>query len=705
VVVVAVEEKKPRQLDVADYLRIMQKRKWLIMLVTAVTLILGGLYAVSKPKVYRATALVLVRRQPSGFFWMTGEQANVVPVVAMETYARIARSLDVAKRTAKKLEALPAQERIIVSPADVRGALEVTVIEPDLLRIDARSPQEPKAIEFANNTALSFVEANTEMRRFESEAARIFLQEQVTQAKASMENALQALAGLSRDTGMVDVGVESGAAIGELREYENQRRQTWAELRQAKAEVQNLEEALGREEEVTVAEEPAPNPAWAEVRQQLTRARIALSELQSRYTAGHPEVQNAQAMVQELEEELANTPELLMVPEVKRSGLVSTLRLQLGQARVKGATIQARYDALQSIVGELRGRTHDLPEDRQQWQVLSDRAQFAREVYQNLLEELRQAKLSEAIKQGNAAVVDTAGTAQFLEASLPRALLFTLVLGIFCGIGLAVLLEALDDTIYTPDDLSRITDLRFLGVIPLRGDNGDDLVTIAAPKSPTAEAYRTLRSNIRFSLVDGPAKTFVICSAGAGEGKSLTAANLAIVCAQGGDSVILVDTDLRRPVLHRLFGREASPGLTNTLVGDAELDQVIHDTGVPGLRLVPTGPLPPNPAELLDSEQMDEVLRRLSSEADVIVLDSPPALILTDAGVLASKVDRTILVAESGQLTERAFADTIRIFEHARANVLGVVLNKMRVGAGDYYYYYYYYYYDYGDRETGAEGE
>jgi capsular exopolysaccharide synthesis family protein len=229
-------------------------------------------------------------------------------------------------------------------------------------------------------------------------------------------------------------------------------------------------------------------------------------------------------------------------------------------------------------------------------------------------------------------------------------------------------------------------------------------VTIGAPKSPTAEAYRTLRSNIRFALFDQPAKSFVVCSAGAGEGKSLTAANLAVACAQGGDAVILVDTDLRRPVLHRLFKSEASPGLTNALVGEQTPPEVLHDTAVPGLRLLPTGPLPPNPAELLDSQQMDEVIAQLSSEADIIILDSPPALMLTDAGILASKVDRTIVVAEAGQITERAFADLMRIFEYARADVLGVVLNKLRVGAGDYYYYYYSYYdYDEADRRPTAE--
>jgi len=700
----APEETKPRQTDIADYIRIIQKRKWFIALVTAAAIIVGGLYAVSTEERYRATALVLVRQQPRGMFWVGGETANIMPTVAMETYARIAKSVEVAKNVAKQLQLLPSEERVMASPQEVRAALEVSVIEPDLLRIDATSPDKTKAIYFANQAASSFVDENTKMRRKESEVARQFLEEQVKKAKADLDNAMQDAVDLSRRVGMVDVEAESAAAVSELRRYQDQSRQALAELRQAQAEVERLTQSINSEHEITVQENPAPNPAWSRVKQELTSARITLSQLEARYTAGHPAVQEAKARVEELEHELAETPEVLPRPEVKRSDLLPSLRQQLAQARVRVAAVQARHDALESMISTMRSRTQDLPEDRQQWQALADRTELARSVYQNLLSELEQAKLNEAIKQGNALVVDIADSATGMRAPLGRALVFAAVLGIFSGLGLALLLEALDDTISTPEELARISDMRFLGVVPLRSDQTNDLVTMVAPKSPPAEAYRTLRSNIRFALFDEPAQSFVVCSAGAGEGKSLTAANLAVVCAQGGDSVILVDTDLRRPVLHRYLGCESSPGLTNMLVGDVDLSETLQDTEVPGLRLLPSGPLPPNPAELLDSERMTEALEEIGSQADVVILDSPPAIMLTDAGILASKADRTIIVAEAGQITERAFADLLRLFEHARANVLGVVLNKLRVGAGDYYYYYYYYY-DYGEREPTAGNE
>jgi capsular exopolysaccharide synthesis family protein len=288
-------------------------------------------------------------------------------------------------------------------------------------------------------------------------------------------------------------------------------------------------------------------------------------------------------------------------------------------------------------------------------------------------------------------VIDHPISAVEISPSLGRALGFSLMLGLACGVGLALFLEALDDTLHSPEDISAYTEAAFLGMVPLLEDPTQGLITVLSPKSPPAEAYRTLRSNIHFAQVDHPAQTFLVTSAGAGEGKTMTTANLAAVFAQAGQEVLLIDTDLRRPSLHRIFNLPSDRGLTNVLVGETTLDDVILDTEVPGLRLVPTGPLPPNPAELLESEQMNRIIARARDVADVVFFDSPPAIVLTDAVILSSKIERVILVAEAGQVTRDAFNEMCRLIANARGTILGVVLNKLRLSAGDYYYYYYYY--------------
>ena len=574
----AIEQARPKQLEVSDYIRILQKRKWFILLVMAAAMVVGGLYAMSTPKSFVASSLVLIQQQPKGFFWITGDQANILPTVALDTYARIARSSDTAKLTVERLSAMPTSSRIVTTIEEVTGAIQVVVIQPDLLRIEAKSPDRIKAVTFANYMADSFVQVNTEMRQQESRDAREFLEEQVELSRSELERALSETIQLSTDTGLPDIEIDAQTLTALLHEYQNQERLAWADVQQTTSRVAELEREVAGEDPITVESRPHANPEWGRIKSQLTDAQVALSDLRAKYTEQHPSVQDARARVAELERMLADTPELVETDTVIPSPLLSDARRLLAEARVAQQAAQARHRAFGRIVAEMKDDVSALPEQKQQWRSLAARAEAAREVYLNLQQELRQAKLAEAIKQGNAAVVDTATVPRPVEASLGRALIFSGALGLFVGLGLGILLEALDDTIYSVDDLRRATDTAFLGVIPLRTDEVADLVTIAAPKSPPAEAYRTLRTNIRFSIVDTPAKTFVVSSAGTGEGKSLTAANLAVAYAQGGDSVVLVDTDLRRPVMHRAFDIENTPGLTNLIVGDATIDQAVSYT-------------------------------------------------------------------------------------------------------------------------------
>ncbi len=700
--VLALEQAKPRQLELPDYIRIFQKRKWFILLITATVSILGGLWAYSKDEVYTASSLVLVQQQPKGFFWVTGREANILPTVALDTYARIARSNDTARLTVERLGALPSSSRIITDIGEVTESIDVTVIPPDLMRIDAQSPDPDKAVFFANFMADSFVHVNTEMRQRESQAASTFIAKQVQKAKEELDLVIQETIDLSRDAGLLEVDLDSNAKAVELRQLEARRRAAGTLVAQLNRKIDELTRQLAGEEEITVTSLPVSNPAWAQVNGQLGLANIELSELRAKYTEEHPVVRDAVARVAELRRTLSQTPEIIQADAVRTNGFVNDLLRRLAAARVELTSAQAEYDMVGGYVASLQAEVDALPEKKQKWRSLTSHTDAMRAVYLNLQQELRQAKLAEAIKQGNAAVVDTATVPRLVKASFMRAVLFATALGLFLGAGLGIVLEALDDTIYSVEDLRRVSDTNFLGVIPLRVDESSELVTVAAPKSPPAEAYRSLRTNIRFALFDSPAQTFMVSSAGTGEGKSLTAANLAVAYAQSGEAVILVDTDLRRPVAHKIFDLESSPGLTNVIVGDHDLASTLKATEVPGLRVLTAGPLPPNPAELLESEHMDQLINDLKQEADIVIFDSPPALMLADAGIMASRIDATILVAESGQITQRALREMERVFTQARANVIGLVLNKLRVTGGDYYYYYYYYYHDYTDGDAGG---
>lgn len=210
------------------------------------------------------------------------------------------------------------------------------------------------------------------------------------------------------------------------------------------------------------------------------------------------------------------------------------------------------------------------------------------------------------------------------------------------------------------------------------------------PKSPVSEAYRTLRTNIHYAAVDCPIKTLLITSAGPGEGKSYTAANLAIVMAQGGKKTLLVDCDLRKPVQHRLFEMRNAGGVTSLLAHGGDCASQIKKTMVPQLGLITSGPIPPNPAELLGSQTMQLTIEELKNKHEVVIFDGPPLIAVTDAALLAPLVDGILLVIEAGQTRIDMLKQAKAIIQNSGARLIGCVLNGVRRKAQDYYYYYYY---------------
>ncbi len=237
------------------------------------------------------------------------------------------------------------------------------------------------------------------------------------------------------------------------------------------------------------------------------------------------------------------------------------------------------------------------------------------------------------------------------------------------------------------------------------GGRRDALVTVSDPKSPIAEAYRTLRTNLQFVNVDQDKKTILVTSAAPGEGKSTTTANLGVSVAMGGVKTLLVDSDLRRPVLHKLFGLPNTAGLSSYLADQAPLSRGVQATQLPHLSILTSGPIPPNPAEMLASKRMLEMVEELKCQFDQIFFDSPPIISVSDSTVLASMVDGVVLVVRAGAFPNDVVRNAKAQLESVKANFLGVVLNSVDLRRDGYYYrYYYQYYYGYGYTTDSNKG-
>ena len=266
-----------------------------------------------------------------------------------------------------------------------------------------------------------------------------------------------------------------------------------------------------------------------------------------------------------------------------------------------------------------------------------------------------------------------------------------ILVGLVVGVGLAFFIEYLDTSVKTIDDVERALQAPVLGVIP---QNVGSLIE-EGPDSPHAEAYRVLRTNVLFSRKRENANTLTVVSGGAGEGKSTTIFNLATVFAQNGQRVLLVDSDLRRPSLHKIMKVTNSTGLTNLLLGQMPIEQVIQTTSIPTLDFLPSGKLPSSSLGILNSPQMRDFIREVGRRYDFVFFDSPPIMGVSDASILASMVDLTLLVIQYRKYPQAMTVRAKQMVEKVGGSLLGVVLNNINISQDSYYYYYSGYYYDY----------
>jgi succinoglycan biosynthesis transport protein ExoP len=317
-----------------------------------------------------------------------------------------------------------------------------------------------------------------------------------------------------------------------------------------------------------------------------------------------------------------------------------------------------------------------------------------RNTYAMLTNSYEQMRLTAALSADEVVVFETAQVPVYPLPSRSRQnILLAAAVGAMIAVGVAFAIEYMDDTIKSPQDVRETLGLETLGVVGKISARDPELIVAEHPRSATAEAYRALRTSIRFSGIDAPLRTILVTSPGTTEGKSITTANLGVAMAQSGLNVVIVDADLRRPRQHRMFDLKREGGLTQSLL-EGRVDGHLRSTAyVEGLKVIPSGELPPNPAELLGSQRMHDFLADLAQQADIVLIDSPPVLPVTDPTVLAQAVDGVLLVVQAGSTRRAAAQRAVEALRQTGANVIGVVINAVPQKFGGYYHYYYYHYY------------
>jgi capsular exopolysaccharide synthesis family protein len=375
--------------------------------------------------------------------------------------------------------------------------------------------------------------------------------------------------------------------------------------------------------------------------------------------------------------------------EFRRQQAVDDLLSAAEQIQQKIADLQKQIDALapaETTAGTAGDKTLQR-ESLQQQQAL-------------FRQKLDQTQVDAALKSGGAQLVTPAiASTSPVRPTPKRNAAVALVVGLMLGVGLAFLLEYLDDRLKTKEDVEQVMPgVPVLGMIPTLGGWRDKastvVVSLSDPKSPAAEAYRSLRTSVQFIGLDRSIRTLQITSPAESEGKSTTIANLAVALAGAGQRVVVVDADLRRPRIHDFFGLDHAIGLTSVLIGEVSLSRALQPApGISHVHILPSGPIPPNPSELLASERAAEVFRTLRDHADIVLIDCPPVLPVTDATVLAHRIDATLLVVHAGHTEQRQLKRAVEMLTQVEAPLLGIVLNGLtdeRAYGNKYRYHYTY---------------
>jgi len=558
----------------------------------------------------------------------------------------------------------------------------VRVTGTTLMRVTARSRDPEEAAMIANTIAEVYVEGNQRENKEQYSRAKQFVDLQLEAIKKEYLQTLSEIRDFNVAQGTVNLASQTQLALEKLGELIRQKEEAVIALAELKARKNTLQTQLAREagEQVSGAV-LAENPHVARLKQDLGEMEQQMAGLLAEKNPEHPDVVVLKSRIASVRRQL--DAETVTVRE--RATVMQSVDRDI-------AAEETRLAGLERDVADRLKALGEIPQKAFVDNQLQLRYTVSRDLYSSLLESLNQIGIEEAMTLSDIRLVEAALIPSVNMPAGPKRTAIRsvgLVLGLILGLLLALLVERLDDTVKTPEEV-QAEGLILLGNIPKYRAREQRLISGRDAQDPICEAYRIVRLSIKMARVDRPVRSLLITSPLASEGKSTTVANLGISLAREGKNVLLMDTDMRRPTLHKLFGLPNAAGITTVLTEGAAVEALIRPTGVEGLSVLTTGPLPPDPGRLVESERMRELIAVLAERFDMLILDSPPVLAVHDAIALAASVGGVVSVLEFAKESLSMLRREREYFKQAGIQPLGVIVNKFKqsgFGYGSYGYY------------------
>jgi succinoglycan biosynthesis transport protein ExoP len=714
-------ELSPREPHLYDYLLILRKHQWLIVSFMLAVVTIVSIATFRMQPVYVATTRIELGR----------ENANILPFQGtdsydymldlenyIETQSKILTSETLALQTIRTgvLTGQPQfQNSDPSSEALATGSLANQKRPPELgaflgslsvrrvpnsrlmdISFEATSPE--LAAQVVNAHIRNFIDQNRRSHYDATTAATTWLTDQLDELKIKVKNSEDARLDYERKNQIWEIDDKQNLTTQRLSEISRQ----LIEAQGERMRKQSLFE-FAKQGDADLVPQIRDSIGVQDLLHRRTELNGQYTEAINQYGPNFPRVQRLQSQLKEIDQNL----------DREKRAVVARLGSEYHEA-------QQREELLVRTLDQQKSEANLMSERMVQYNILKRDAEADKALYDGLLTKLKEAGISAALQSSNIRVVDPAMIPSYpSRPAKARNVALAFLVGLVGGIGLAILREYMDNTVKTPDDVETLARLPSLAVVPAFEDSPGDarrrktlseaignghsrhveLVAQHLPKSQMSEAFRALRTALLLSQAGSPPQVILVTSALPREGKTTAAANLAVTLAQLGDRTLLIDADLRKPGIGRLLNMTSGKyaGLSSYLAGVSSLELVtVQHPAIPNLSAIPTGPLPPNPADLLSSHKLADAIAELRTKFKFIVIDTPPVMAATDAVILSVQADGVLLVVRSGETPKEAFTRTRDLLVSVKCRLLGVVLNAVNSNAPDYYYSYRYYPYAYG---------
>ncbi len=732
-------------INFSEYLRIILRGRWIILI--SFLFILGSTtyFTYQMEPLYQASTTIMIedkgKLEQSAF----GLSALMNTQTMISNQVEVIKSRSLAERVLKVLESSPYRENLkILAEYDrsgdpvnyesklynLRQSISVDpIIDTDIIIVKISANSSFEASYLTNVLADEFHKMNLEFSRENVGEVRKFLESQLDSIRAKLAISEEELKCYKEEHKLVALDEETAKLVEQTAIFRAHLNEAEAELDEQRETIENLKEKLAETKSSLVEDvSNISSPLVVELQNAIAERQALIANLIAKASPGY------EIVLKEVEREIDEAKKALMeeTHKIAISGLTSIDPLKTSQelidkilqADINIKSLVARTEALYGIVDVYENQLSAIPKKNLELIRLMRQAELNEKIFLLRSQKYEETRIAEAGQTANVRIIDRAvPPPKPIKPNKKLNIMLAIFFGLGLGVAISFIIELLDTSIRTVEDLEKLK-VNVLGAIPTinpdeiirrmkkRGHKltNDDrqrintkMITNYSPKSSVSESFRSLRTNILFANVDNPVKTLVISSSATKEGKSTTVANLAITMSQMGSRVLIIDADLRRPTMHTFFNLDRQIGLTNALMGTYTLDEVIKPSGIDNLDLITAGDIPPNPSELLSSKAMQKALSILSSRYDLILIDSPPVIAVTDAAVLSTRTDAVLLVVSSGYVSRNEVQRAIQLLSNVHANLLGVLLNGLDVKRiyGSYYYYYHYYqYYYYCDTKS-----